>query len=136
MANIIPFRAIRPIRNKASLVGSRSYIQYSEEDFQQKLSSNPYTFLHIITATYGWANSKESSHTQRYSAVRNKFQEFMAKGVLTQDESPCFYLYLQEHDHIKHLGLIGAAAVQDLENNVIKGHEKTFEKEKNCSVNI
>lgn len=52
----------------------------------------------------------------------------MAKGVLTQDESPCFYLYLQEHDHIKHLGLIGAAAVQDLENNVIKGHEKTFEK--------
>lgn len=127
MASIIPFRAIRPVRNKASLVGSRSYIQYSDVDFQQKLSSNPYTFLHIITATYGWAHSEETSRDQRYSAVRDKFREFMDKGILCQDENPGFYLYRQEHSHFSHTGLIGATAVKDLEDNIIKGHERTFD---------
>ena len=52
MANIQPFRAIRPTRDKASLVATRSYLSYNEETIKEKLNHNPYTFLHVINPDY------------------------------------------------------------------------------------
>ena len=52
MAKIVPFRAIRPSRDKVSLVASRSYLSYSKEILDEKLENNPYTFLHIINPDY------------------------------------------------------------------------------------
>ena len=34
---IRPFKAIRPVRDKASLVASRSYLTYSEETIKEKI---------------------------------------------------------------------------------------------------
>ena len=77
MANIIPFRAIRPQRNKVSLVGSRSYINYSKKDFKEKLAANPYTFLHVITAAYGLNDNQEESMLDRYRKVRSIDRNFL-----------------------------------------------------------
>ena len=52
MAIVRPFKAIRPTRDKASLVASRSYLSYSEETLKEKLENNPFTFLHIINPDY------------------------------------------------------------------------------------
>ena len=40
MAKIVPFRAIRPSRDKVSLVASRSYLSYSKEILLEKLENN------------------------------------------------------------------------------------------------
>ena len=48
MANIQPFKAIRPTRDKVSLVASRSFLTYSKDALKEKLESNPFTFLHVI----------------------------------------------------------------------------------------
>ena len=52
MVKISAFKAIRPARDKASLVASRSYLTYSENTIIEKLDNNPYTFLHIINPEY------------------------------------------------------------------------------------
>ena len=52
MAIIRPFKAVRPTRDKASLVASRSYVTYSKSSLKDKLDTNPYTFLHIINPDY------------------------------------------------------------------------------------
>ena len=95
MANIRPFKAVRPTRDKVSLVASRSYLSYSEETLIEKLEHNPYTFLHIINPDYS-DKQTEVKGKAKYSLVKNKFKKFKAEGVFIQDQKPKLYLYQQQ----------------------------------------
>ena len=68
MAKIVPFRAIRPNRDKVSLVASRSYLSYSKEILDEKLENNPYTFLHIINPNYS-AGYKVNSYDKKFKLL-------------------------------------------------------------------
>ena len=68
MVKIRPFKAIRPVRDKASLVASRSYLTYSEETIKEKLDNNPYTFLHIINPDYN--NKYKSLGIHKFNSLR------------------------------------------------------------------
>jgi uncharacterized protein (DUF1015 family) len=128
MANIIPFRAIRPHRNKVSLVGSRSYINYSKKDFKEKLSSNPYTFLHVITAAYGLNNKGDKSMIERYREVRTKFDEFKDNGIFLRDTAPKFYVYQQIKQGHSFTGIIAGVSIEDFNEGHVKKHELTLSK--------
>ena len=52
MAKVFPFKGIRPSRDKANLVTTRSYLTYSDEILKEKLDNNPFTFLHILNPEY------------------------------------------------------------------------------------
>ncbi len=129
MAHIIPFRAIRPHRNKVSLVGSRSYINYSEKDFQEKLAANPYTFLHVITPTYGLKDHGDLSMKERYKEVRTRFEDFHQKGIFQRDAQPNFYVYEQiKHDGQSFIGVIAGVSIDDFNQGHVKKHENTLTK--------
>ena len=49
MITIKPFKAVRPTRDKAYLVATRSYVSYTKEELEYKLDTNPYTFFHVIS---------------------------------------------------------------------------------------
>ena len=68
MATIRPFKAIRPPRDKAHLLASRSYVSYSDKTLKEKLENNPYTFLHIINPEYKKKNKK--SGIEKYQLVK------------------------------------------------------------------
>ena len=128
MATIIPFRAIRPHRNKVSLVGSRSYIAYSKKDFKEKLAANPYTFLHVITPAYGLNEHGEKSMLERYREVRSRFEEFTDNGIFLRDKSPKFYVYQQIKLGHSFTGIIAGVSIQDFNNGHVKKHELTLSK--------
>ena len=48
MAELHPFKAVRPTRDKAHLVATRPLASYKEHILSAKLEQNPYTFIHII----------------------------------------------------------------------------------------
>ena len=74
-----PFAAIRPTRDKVSLVGSRSYLEYTDEDLKDKLENNPFTFLHIINPDYLAA---EKLHGRaKFKAVKAAFDDFVRQGI-------------------------------------------------------
>ena len=52
MANITPFKAVRPVRNKVQLVSSRPYYTYEKSHLKAKLETNPYSFLHVINPEF------------------------------------------------------------------------------------
>ena len=108
MANILPFKAIRPTRDKAHLIATRSYLTYSQEGLTEKLENNPYTFLHIINPDYKKHNKKRK---EKFKLVKNKFNEFIDKGYLVQDKKPCLYLYQQINETHTFLGVIAAISV-------------------------
>lgn len=126
MAKIIPFKAVRPTRDKVSLLAARSYDSYTAAQVESRLRDNPFSFLHIVNPGYKY--QKEISGVERYGLVRNRYQEFKEDNIFIQDEKPSFYIYkIVNRDGLVFHGIVGAASVQDYEDDVIKKHEDTLE---------
>lgn len=126
MASIQPFKAVRPTRDKVSLVACRSYQSYSQKQREARLDHNPFSFLHIVNPGYKY--HKEISGKERYGLVRNRYLEFKEDGIFMQDASPCFYIYrVVNRQKQVFTGIVGAASTEDYEKNIIKRHEETIE---------
>lgn len=126
MAKIIPFKAVRPTRDKVNLLAARSYDSYTAAQVESRLRDNPFSFLHIVNPGYKF--QKEISGVERYGLVRNRYEEFKEDGIFMQDEKPSFYIYkILNRDGLEFTGIVAAASVQDYEDDVIKKHEDTLE---------
>ncbi len=126
MAKIIPFKAVRPTRDKVSLVASRSYQSYTKEQLESRLRDNPFSFLHIVNPGYKY--DKEISGEARYNLVRNRYMEFIEDGIFVKDETACYYVYkIVDRDKQVFNGIVAATSAEDYENDVIKKHENTIE---------
>ena len=127
MAKIIPFKAVRPTRDKVSLVASRSYQSYTIQQRKYRLRDNPFSFLHIVNPGYRF--DKQVSGKKRYTLVKNRYQEFKEENIFIQDKKPCFYVYkIVNRDGDIFNGFVAAASTLDYEKNVIKKHEETLAK--------
>ena len=111
MATIRPFRAVRPTRDKANLVASRSYLSYSDETLKEKLDNNPFTFLHIINPDYKHKTKKYG--TEKFNLVKQKFTNFNSEETLSQDEKKSIYIYSQKKKNKTFTGIIAAASIDD-----------------------
>ena len=120
MAIVRPFKAIRPTRDKANLVATRSYLSYSDETLKEKLEHNPFTFLHIINP-----NIKQKG-INKFNAVKAKFNDFKEAGFFITEDTESFYIYQQKNENQTFEGIIGATAVADYLNGNIKKHEHTI----------
>ncbi len=124
MAIVRPFKAIRPTRDKANLVASRSYLSYSEKTLKEKLENNPFTFLHIINPDFKDKIKKKG--IEKFKLVKNKFNEFIDKKHLIEENKEAFYIYQQKSTTHTFNGIIAATAVSDYLNGYIKKHEHTI----------
>ena len=126
MATILPFKAIRPARDKVAFVASRSYEEYKKEELKSILNYNPFSFLHIVNP--GFKFDKSIRGIERFKLVHNRYLEFLEDDVFLKDNSPCLYLYQITNENFKSLGLFCATSVADYRNNIIKKHEDTIVK--------
>lgn len=125
MIKLRPFRAWRPVPDKAHLVASRSYVSYSEEKLREKLIGNPYSFLHVIHPDHG--TTEQLSRQQRFLNVRRKWSDFVGEGWFVRDSEPCIYLYEQSRKGLLSRGIIAAVSVGDYRAGRIKVHEHTLQ---------
>lgn len=125
MIRIRPFRAWRPTPDKAHLVGSRSYVSYTDDQLHEKLIGNPFSFLHVIHPDHG--NNAHLSRDERFTNVRKKWNEFIGEGWFLRDERPCIYLYEQSRKGLLSRGVIAAVNVGDYRGGRVKVHEHTLQ---------
>lgn len=130
MAKIIPFKAVRPTRDKVGLIACRAYQDYSVEKRDARLRDNPYSFLQIINPGYKY--DKKIIGTRRYNLVRNRYLEFKEDGNFIQDKKPSYYFYkiINRENHV-FKGIIAAASISDYKKGIIKKHENTLEDREN-----
>ncbi len=130
MAQVIPFKAVRPTRDKVGLVASRSYQSYTEPELEARLNYNPFSFLHIVNPGYKY--DKDIRGKERYNLVRNRYLEFKEDAIFIQDKKPCYYVYkIVNRDGNEFSGIIAATSTEDYKNDVIKKHEDTIEYREN-----
>ncbi|MGC1206189.1 MAG: DUF1015 domain-containing protein, partial [Flavobacteriaceae bacterium] len=134
MAKIIPFKAVRPTRDKVSLVASRSYQSYTQAELESRLDYNPFSFLHIVNPGYKY--HKDITGKARYELVKNRYLEFKEDHIFIQDELPSYYIYkIVNRDGFSFSGILAAASAEDYKNDVIKKHEDTIEYRENIFKN-
>lgn len=125
MAQIIPFQAVRPTRDKVSLVTSRSYDEYSPAELAAQLEFNPLSFLHVLNPAY--TNQQKTAFEKRFRLVHQKYAEFKQEGILVQDEKPAVYIHKIVSRTHTFTGIIVGTSIADYKSDVIKRHEDTLQ---------
>ncbi|MEN8187330.1 MAG: DUF1015 domain-containing protein [Bacteroidota bacterium] len=125
MARVNPFRAVRPTRDKAALVTTRSYEIYEKTERKAILKYNPFSFLHILRPGYKF--KKRVTGEERFKMIHNRYLEFKENNIFIQEERPVYYLHQKTFHGTTFWGIIATSAISDYENNIIKKHEKTLQ---------
>ena len=126
MAKIKAFKGIRPTRDKVHLVASRSYVTYDKQALYNKLSENPFTFIHIINPEFKIPQENIDQGIERFKRVKDRFQDFVDEGVYHTEKKESLYIYRQIKADQTHTGIIAASAIEDYINKKIKVHEHTI----------
>jgi uncharacterized protein (DUF1015 family) len=119
-----PFKAVLPAADKVHLVASRSYVSYSKEDLVEKLSGNPYTFLHVIHPDVD--GDYRGRRIAYFEEVRKNYEKFLSQEIFSLEGKASFFIYRQETPEFSFQGLLGAVSVEDYEQGKIKIHEHTI----------
>ncbi|MFY9308427.1 MAG: DUF1015 domain-containing protein [Bacteroidia bacterium] len=126
MAKIIPFKGIRPAKDKVHLVASRSVDSYTAAELNEKLRGNPYTFLHVINPDFNDGKRSKPGSDERLRKVKAAYLKFRKDEIFVNDERPSYYIYQQIKDGIIYTGIIGCSSIDDYFTGVIKIHEQTL----------
>lgn len=124
MAIIHPFKGIRPQESLAAAVASRPYDVLNRAEAKAEASS-PNSFLHIIRAEIDLADTISPYSEAVYQKAKENFEQAVATGVFQQEDTPCLYLYAQEMDGHRQVGIVAGTSINDYLNDVIKKHEYT-----------
>lgn len=126
MATIVPFKGIRPTRDKVQLVASRSVDSYGKTDLTEKLRGNPFTFLHVIHPDFKDGKRTKPGSPERLKKIRAQYDAFVAEEIFDRDETPCYYVYQQIKFENTYTGIIACTSIEDYSKGVIKIHEQTL----------
>lgn len=125
MAIVKPFRALRPVPEKAEFVSCVPYDIVSEPEVRELISDNPDSFLRVTRPEADFAAGSETSEAEALKRAQEQLDRFIREGLLSQEREPCLYVYrLATEDH-QQTGIVGCCSLDDYDRDIIKKHEKT-----------
>ena len=122
-----PFRLVQPPRHLAHLVASRSYLSYYKSELQDKLERNPYSYLQVINPDAKKEVKGSRGSKPFFRAVRDEYDEFLAKGWLEGTDGPGYVVYRQTTSEKTYTGVICVLDLERAKDGDIKIHEQTLE---------
>lgn len=125
MAKILPFRGIRPSKERAAKIAALPYDVYNREEAKAVVEKNPESFLTIDRAETNFSDQVDTYDEVVYRKAHDLLWQWIAEGRFVQDEKPCYYLYELTMDGRTQTGIVACASIDDYENEVIKKHENT-----------
>ncbi len=125
MADVRPFRAIRPIAGKAAAIAALPYDVYSRQEAKEAVKGNPDSFLNIDRAETQFDDSVDIYAPCVYEKARELLWEKVEKGDFLREETPCYYIYELTMNGRVQTGIVACASIDDYERGVIKKHENT-----------
>ena len=127
MAVFQAFCALRPAADKAERVAALPYDVVSREEARIIGEKNPDSFLHVDRAEMDLPADTDLYDSSVYEKARENLQNMEKKGILVQDEKPCYYIYELTRKGKTQTGIVGCSAIDDSLSGVVKKHELTRE---------
>lgn len=127
MAIFQAFRALRPVPEKAEKVAALPYDVVSREEARRIGEKNPDSFLHVDRAEMDLPADTGLYDRAVYEKARENLRMMEEKGILIQDEKPCYYIYELTRKGKSQTGIVGCSSIDDYINGTVKKHELTRE---------
>ncbi len=127
MANVNPFRCIRPAKALASRIAALPYDVYNRAEAKQEIIREPLSFLRIDRAETNFSDDVDTYDTVVYEKARELLDDMMKDGSFLTDDEECYYVYELVMEGRSQTGLVACASIDDYLNNIIKKHENTRE---------
>ncbi len=125
MALVLPFKAVRPHKNFVSQVAALPYDVMTREEAQRAVVGNPLSFMHVEKSEIDVPDGTKSDDVLIYQTAKRNFVDMRVKGILIQDESPRFYIYMQKMGRQIQTGIVGLMSATEYDAGKIKKHELT-----------
>ena len=125
MANINPFKALRPNPNLANQICELPYDVMSSQEAKEIAKDNPYSFLHVSKPEIDLDPGIDVCSDPVYAKGAKNLMFLQKQGALTQDTAPCFYLYQQVMGDHRQIGVVAVASCKEYDSGIIRKHEHT-----------
>ena len=125
MADLRPFRGVRPPREVVEQLVVPPYDVVSTEEARVDASGNPRSFFRVSRPEVDAAPGTDEHSDEVHALGRRNLEDFLSRGWLRQDAEAGFYLYRQHMGAHVQTGVVAAASVGEYDARLIKKHELT-----------
>jgi len=125
MAVVKPFRGLRPPKDLVQDLACLPYDVMNTQEARKMAEGKECSLLRVTRSEIDCVEGIDIHSQEVYNKAVENFKLFQEKKWLVEDEKPHFYIYAQTMDGRTQYGLVGAAAVEDYLNGIIKKHELT-----------
>ncbi len=127
MADVKPFRCVRPTPELASRVAALPYDVYNRAEAKVAALAEPLSFLNIDRAESNLPDDVDTYDPRVYAKAKELLDAREADGTYLTDAQECYYVYELIMDGRSQTGIVACASIDDYKNGVIKKHENTRE---------
>lgn len=135
MAQISPFKALRPQPQLAQSVASRPYDVLSTAEAIEEARGNENSFLHITRSEIDLPPATDVYSPLVYQKAKENLEAFVRNGVLFREQTPYYYIYQLQMGSRRQAGLVAISSLDDYDKNTIKKHELTRPDKENDRIN-
>jgi len=125
MAVFKPFKAVRPVNDKARDIASLPYDVMDSDEARIEVKKNPLSFIHVEKPEVDLPSGTNLYDPAVYAKAKENLYKYISDGHMKQDGKPAFYIYRQVMDSRAQIGLVGLASVDEYMDGIIKKHELT-----------
>ena len=125
MAVFKPFKAVRPVPEKAAHIASLPYDVMDSDEARSEVAKYPLSFLHVEKPEVDLPLGTGLYDPAVYAKAKENLYAYIERGDMKQDAKPMFYIYKQVMDGRAQFGLVGLASVDEYMDGIIKKHELT-----------
>ena len=125
MANIIPFRAVRPRADLAAKIAALPYDVYNRKEARRVVQNDAYTFLRIDRPETQFPEGYDMYAKEVYEKARDMLQDMLQEGLFVEEDKRAYYVYELVMDGRSQVGIGACASVDDYDAQIIKKHENT-----------
>ncbi len=125
MATFKPFKAVRPVREKAREIASLPYDVMDSDEARAEVAKNPLSFIHVEKPEVDLPLGTSLYDPAVYAKAKENLYGYLQNGHMFQDDKPMFYVYRQTMNGRDQIGLVGLASVDEYMDGIIKKHELT-----------
>lgn len=125
MATFKPFKAVRPVPDKAQAIASLPYDVMDSDEARAEVKKHPLSFIHVEKPEVDLPEGTDLYDPKVYAKAKENLYKYISDGHMIQDDKPMFYIYRQTMDGRAQFGLVGLSAVDEYMDGTIKKHELT-----------
>ena len=125
MAQLFPFRALRPAPEAAAHVASVPYDVVNTEEARALAAKEPSSFLHVTRSEIDLPPETSPYDDVVYEQAVRNFEALKRSAPLVLEDEPALYFYRLRMGRHEQTGVAGCFSVDEYEQGAIKKHEKT-----------